>query len=86
MGRKKIMSIFAKKEGAICFTHLIIKVKQYDTGKSTTSPLFYLEKVINDGEKARKVVEKLNDLAEIGDDAETDKGWKIRYFSTQLTY
>ena len=76
------MSIFAKKEGAFCFTHLIIKVKQYETG----SPLFYLEKVINDSDKARKVVEKLNDLAEIGDDAETDKGWKTRYFSTELTY
>jgi erythromycin esterase-like protein len=61
-------------------------VKQYDTGKSISSPLFYLEKVINDSEKARKVVEKLNDLAEIGDDAQTDKGWKTRYFSTDLTY
>ena len=38
------MSIFAKNKNAICYTNLIIKVRQNKDG----SPMFYLEKVIND--------------------------------------
>ena len=44
------MSIFAKNKNAFCTTNLIIKVKMYDGG----SPLFYLDKVINDSEKGWK--------------------------------
>ena len=46
------MSIFAKNKNAFCTTNLIIKVKQYKGG----SPLFYLDKVINDAEKAYAIV------------------------------
>ena len=48
------MSIFAKNKNAICYTNLIIKVRQYKDG----SPMFYLEKVINDSVKANSEVEK----------------------------
>tara|TARA_Y100001963_G_scaffold155262_1_gene245946 strand:- start:19 stop:249 length:231 start_codon:yes stop_codon:yes gene_type:complete len=76
------MSIFAKNKNAICYTNLIIKVRQYKDG----SPLFYLEKVINDSVKANSVVEKLNQLAEIEKDTEDNRGWKNEYFTTSLTY
>tara|TARA_R100001594_G_scaffold64839_2_gene99171 strand:- start:813 stop:1043 length:231 start_codon:yes stop_codon:yes gene_type:complete len=76
------MSIFAKNKNAICYTNLIIKVRQYKNG----SPLFYLEKVINDSVKANSVVEKLNQLAEIEKDTEDNRGWKNEYFTTSLTY
>jgi len=77
------MSIFAKDKNATCFTNLIIKVKQYKDG----SPLFYLEKVINDSTKAQTLIEKLNDVAEIDStDNEHEKGWKTQYFSSSLTY
>ncbi len=76
------MSIFAKNKNAICYTNLIIKVRQYKDG----SPMFYLEKVINDSVKANSVVEKLNQLAEIEKDTEDNRGWKNEYFTTSLTY
>jgi len=76
------MSVFAKNKNASCFTNLIIKVKQYDGG----SPLFYLEKVINDNTKAQTLIEKLNDIAEIGDDTDNEKGWTTQYFTSSLTY
>ena len=72
------MSIFAKNKNAICYTNLIIKVRQYKDG----SPMFYLEKVINDSVKANSVVEKLNQLAEIEKDTEDNRGWKNEYFTT----
>ena len=77
------MSIFAKNKNAFCTTNLIIKVRQYDGG----SPLFYLDKVINDGEKAYSIVEKLNEVAEIDStDNISEEGWKTKYFSQSLTY
>jgi hypothetical protein len=77
------MSIFAKNKNAFCTTNLIIKVKQYDGG----SPLFYLDKVINDNDKAYSIVEKLNEVAEIDStDNISEKGWKTQYFSQSLTY
>ena len=76
------MSIFAKNKNAFCTTNLIIKVRQYDGG----SPMFYLDRVVNDSEKAYSVVEKLNELAEIEKDNEDNKGWENQYFSSSLTY
>ena len=77
------MSIFAKNKNAHCITNLIIKVRQYDDG----SPLFYLDKVINDAEKAYSIVEKLNEVAEINStDNVSEKGWKTQYFSKSFTY
>ena len=77
------MSIFAKNKNAHCITNLIIKVKMYDGG----SPLFYLDKVINDSEKAYSIVEKLNEVAEIDStDNVSEKGWKTQYFSKSFTY
>ena len=77
------MSIFAKNKNAFCTTNLIIKVKMYDGG----SPLFYLDKVINDAEKAYAIVEKLNGVAEIDSTNNiSEEGWKTQYFSQSLTY
>ena len=77
------MSIFAKNKNAFCTTNLIIRVRQYDGG----SPLFYLDKVINDGEKAYSMVEKLNEVAEIDStDNISEEGWKTKYFSKSFTY
>ena len=76
------MSIFAKNKNAHCTTNLIIKVKMYDGG----SPLFYLDRVINDMTKAFSVVEKLNELAEIEKENEDNKGWKTQYLTTSFTY
>ena len=76
------MSIFAKNKHAFCFTNLIIKVRSYRDG----SPLFYLEKVINDSVKANSMVEKLNELAEIEKDNKENEGWKTEYFTTSFTY
>jgi len=77
------MSIFAKNKNAFCTTNLIIKVKQYKGG----SPLFYLDKVINDSEKAYSIVEKLNEVAEIDStDNVSEEGWQTQYFSQSLTY
>ena len=76
------MSIFAKNKNAFCCTNLIIKVRQYNGG----SPLFYLDRVINDSEKAYSVVEKLNELSEIEKENEDNKNWKNQYFTTSLTY
>ena len=77
------MSIFAKNKNAHCTTNLIIKVKQYNGG----SPLFYLDKVINDADKAYSIVEKLNEVAEIDSTNNVrEQGWKTQYFSQLLTY
>ena len=76
------MSIFAKNKNAFCTTNLIIKVRQYDGG----SPMFYLDRVINDSEKAYSVVEKLNELAEIEKENELEKDWNNQFFTTSLTY
>ena len=76
------MSIFAKNKNAHCTTNLIIKVRQYNGG----SPLFYLDRVINDSNKACSVVKKLNELTEIEKDNEDNKGWENQYFTTLLTY
>ena len=77
------MSIFAKNKNAFCTTNLIIKVKQYKGG----SPLFYLDKVINDSEKAYSIVEKLNEVAEIDStDNVSEEGWQTQYFRQSLTY
>jgi hypothetical protein len=76
------MSIFAKNKNAFCTTNLIIKVKMYNGG----SPMFYLDRVINDMTKAFSVVEKLNELAEIEKENEDNKGWKTQYLTTSFTY
>ena len=76
------MSIFAKNKNAFCTTNLIIKVRQYNGG----SPTFYLDRVINDSEKAYSVVEKLNELAEIEKENELEKDWNNQYLTTSLTY
>ena len=77
------MSIFAKNKNAFCTTNLIIKVKMYDGG----SPLFYLDKVINDADKAYSIVEKLNEVAEIDSTNNvSEAGWKTQYFSKSFTY
>ena len=76
------MSIFAKNKNAFCTTNLIIKVRQYDGG----SPMFYLDRVVNDCTKAYSVVEKLNELAEIEKEKELEKDWNNQFFTTSLTY
>ena len=76
------MSIFAKNKNAFCTTNLIIKVRQYNGGE----PLFYLDRVVNNSEKAYSVVEKLNELAEIEKENEDNKNWNNRFFTTSLTY
>ncbi len=76
------MSIFAKNKNAFCTTNLIIKVRQYKGG----SPTFYLDRVINDSEKAFSVVEKLNELAEIEKENELEKDWNNQYLTTSFTY
>ena len=76
------MSIFAKNKNAFCTTNLIIQVRQYKDG----SPLFYLDRVVNDGTKAQSVADKLNELTEIEKDNEDQKGWNNQYFTTSLTY
>ena len=76
------MSIFAKNKNAFCTTNLIIKVRQYDGG----SPMFYLDRVVNDSTKAFSVVEKLNELAEIEKENELEKDWNNQYLTTSLTY
>ena len=75
------MSIFAKNKNAFCTTNLIIKVRQYNGGE----PLFYLDRVVNNSEKAYSVVEKLNELAEIEKENEDNKNWKNQY-SCVLSY
>ena len=50
------------------------------------SPMFYLDRVINDMTKAFSVVEKLNELAEIEKENEDNKGWKTQYLTTSFTY
>jgi len=77
------MSIFAKNKNAFCTTNLIVRVRQYEGG----SPLFYLDKVINNSEKAYSIVEKLNEVAEIDSTNNVhEKGWKTQYFSKSFTY
>ena len=48
--------------------------------------MFYLDRVINDSEKAYSVVEKLNELAEIEKENEDNKNWSNQFFTTSLTY
>ena len=71
------MSIFGKDKNAIVSTHLIIRVRKY----MDQSPNFYLENTVADSDKAQSVVEKLNDLATLQKEENTQQ----QYYSVQIT-
>ena len=71
------MSIFGKDKNAIVSTHLIIRVRKY----MDQSPNFYLESTVADEKKATEVIEKLNDLATLQKEENTQE----QYYSVQIT-
>jgi len=71
------MSIFAKNKNAIVSTHLIIRVRKY----MDQNPNFYLESTVADDTKAISVVEKLNDLATL----QKEENTQTQYYSVQIT-
>ena len=71
------MSIFGKDKNAIVSTHLIIRVRKY----MDQSPNFYLESTVADDTKAISVVEKLNDLATL----QKEENTQTQYYSVPIT-
>jgi len=69
--------MFGKNKNAIMYTHLIIRVRKY----MDQSPNFYLENTVADSDKAQSVVEKLNDLATLQKEENTQQ----QYYSVQIT-
>ena len=71
--------MFGKNKDAILHTNLIVKVRKYQN----TEPYFSLYTVpaIADETKARKSVEKLNELAQL----ENKDGWQEEYYSVSMT-
>jgi hypothetical protein len=69
--------MFGKDKNAIVSTHLIIRVRKY----MDQSPNFYLESTVADDTKAQSVVEKLNDLATLQKEENTE----IKYYSVPIT-
>jgi len=73
------MSIFGKNKNAIVFTNLIVKVRKYENQKPYFS--FHEQPAISDETKAKAVVEKLNELAQL----DIEEGWKVQYYSVSMT-
>jgi len=71
------MSIFGKDKNAIVSTHLIIRVRKY----MDQSPNFYLESTVADDTKAQSVVDKLNDLATL----QKEENTQVQYYSVSIT-
>ena len=71
------MSIFGKDKNAIVSTHLIIRVRKY----YDQNPNFYLESTVADDTKAISVVEKLNDLATL----QKEENTQTQYYSVPIT-
>jgi len=69
--------MFGKNKNAIVSTHLIIRVRKY----MDQSPNFYLESTVADSDKAQSVVEKLNDLATL----QKEENTQTQYYSVQIT-
>jgi len=69
--------MFGKNKNAIVSTHLIIRVRKY----MDQSPNFYLESTVADSAKAQSVVEKLNDLATLQKEENTQE----QYYSVPIT-
>ena len=69
--------MFGKNKNAIMYTHLIIRVRKY----YDQPPNFYLESTVADDTKARSVVEKLNDLATLQKEENTQE----QYYSVPIT-
>ena len=70
------MSLFAKDKNAIVSTHLIIRVRKY----MDQSPSFYLDSTVADDTKAISVVEKLNDLATL----QKEENTQTQYYSVPI--
>jgi len=58
-------------------TNLIIFVRTY----KSADPIFSIDRVVADYDKAKSVVEKLNEIATI---EKKDDGWTNTYYSTTL--
>ena len=69
--------MFGKNKNAIMYTHLIVRVRKY----MDQNPNFYLESTVADSAKAQSVVEKLNDLAILQKEEDTQE----QYYSVQIT-
>ena len=54
------------------YTHLIIRVRKY----MDQSPNFYLESTVADEKKATEVIEKLNDLATL----QKEENTQVQYY------
>jgi len=59
------------------YTHLIIRVRKY----MDQNPNFYLESTVADDTKAISVVEKLNDLATL----QKEENTQTQYYSVPIT-
>jgi len=70
-------NMFGKNKNAIVSTHLIVRVRKY----YEQPPNFYLESTVADSAKAQSVVEKLNDLATLQKEENTE----MKYYSVQIT-
>ena len=68
------MSIFGNNKNAIVFTNLIVKVRKYENQKPYFS--FHDQPAISDETKAKAVVEKLNELAQL----DIEDGWMVVKF------
>jgi len=69
--------MFGKNKNAIVSTHLIIRVRKY----MDQNPNFYLESTVADNTKAISVVEKLNDLATL----QKEENTQTQYYSVPIT-
>ena len=56
-------------------------VRSYTNGTHNADPLFSIDRVVADSDKATSVVEKLNEIATI---EKKDDGWTNKYYSTKL--
>ena len=62
-------------------TNIIMLVRSYTNGTHSADPLFSIDRVVADSDKATAVVEKLNDIETI---EKKDDGWTNKYYSTKL--
>ena len=70
-------NMFGKNKNAIMYTHLIIRVRKY----MDQNPNFYLESTVADEKKATEVIEKLNDLATL----QKEENTQVQYYSVPIT-
>ena len=68
--------MFGKNKNAIMYTHLIIRVRKY----MDQNPNFSLESTVADDTKAISVVEKLNDLATL----QKEENTQTQYYSVPI--